>query len=244
MIENFYFIKDSYYNNQILILTLALGLITILVLNKMLNRFNKNNTTVNFNFNKSLIRFEVVNLNEELVKYLELLSKQLQIPLNKLKFINNGLVIKNYSTKLSQLKSLQFIVLINHSGGGVGSSSSTGNGNVDNSDNVNSESNLISVINDIINNKVKVLDKDLVNYENLSTNGQFNVNVNQDKKGNEKLNFERLRLQELYLQSMLKLDSIDLPSSFNEARNIRKSSIKLTQQNLNRLDEASRKLFN
>lgn len=89
--------------------------------------------------------------------------------------------------------------------------------------NIDTQQQFIADIESILNTQVLPLEPQLKEYEVTPTEQS------------------KLVLQELLLQSILKLDSMTLPSEFTDARNIRKHSIKTTQSFLDRLDSATSK---
>lgn len=87
--------------------------------------------------------------------------------------------------------------------------------------NIDKQQQLVSSIETILNSQVLPLEPQLQDYEKAPSDQS------------------KLVLQELLLQSILKLDSIILPSEYTDARNIRKHSIKITQSFLDRLDNVA-----
>ncbi|EOR00268.1 hypothetical protein J056_001154 [Wallemia ichthyophaga EXF-994] len=164
------------------------------------------NKKINFNYKASNIQIPFNNSSQPLYQLLEKLSTQLSIPQDQFKLIYKGLVIRDSSRSLDDLKisnNSTIMVLVNHS------------------QNIDKQQQLVNTIENILNNNVLPLQPQLEQFESSPTEQS------------------KLVLQELLLQSILKLDSIILPSEFNQARDVRKHSIKTTQSFLDRLDNVS-----
>ncbi|TIA88214.1 hypothetical protein E3P99_02742 [Wallemia hederae] len=165
-----------------------------------------NNKKINFSYKATKIAIPYQNTSQPLSLLTAKLSSQLSIPEDQFKLIYKGLVIRDASRSLDELKitnNATIMVLVQQSL------------------NIDKQQQLVQSIESILNNQVLPLEPQLLDYE---------------KSPSEQ---SKLVLQELLLQSILKLDSIVLPSEYTDARNIRKHSIKTTQSFLDRLDAAA-----
>jgi hypothetical protein len=181
-----------------------------------------------------------------LSQLLTTLASQTSLPLDQLKLVYKGAVLKDPLLTLSSygIKDGSILVLIGQSGSvpsGAPSSSSAPTPapasapKKKKQPETTSEPVLVSYIQSLVNGLLDPLRPSVATFVSQADPRSTNKPAHIPKF--DLLQKEHARLSEMLLRGLLDLDGVEIPSGWNDARKERKEGVRVVQQMLNRIDE-------
>ena len=171
------------------------------------------------------------------------LSTQTGLPLNQLKLVHKGAVLKDQSLTLSAygLTDASTLVLVGKGGSVPGPAgppkTPAGPGITKNRQpETTTESVLVEWIQHVVSSLLNPLQPSIVTF--VSHSDPNATNRPAQIPGFEVLQREHARLSEMLLRGLLDLDGVEIPNGWAEARKERKEGVRRVQGELTRVDEA------